>query len=531
MRKFGYIEGSEGGLAAQPLLGNIMEPKFKEAIKEVQKFGGIEITGELDNKTLELMSAKRCGVQDIVKDTPTYPPTNEDLPPKVEDNDEHHHEHQHHHHHHHHDHHIRTKRYNLFRGWNKRHLTFYLDNWPNHLRREEVQYVVEKALGIWAKYGNLHFTQAPYSNDADIVFGFYRRQHGDSFAFDGPGNVLAHAFTPSYNQNGRGIDGDVHFDADENWMVDSNPGDYGVDLMSTALHELGHSLGLNHSPDRGSVMFAYYTGSNHELGYDDILAMHELYIRRRLIDDGEGHGYTPPILNRPPPTRRVATTSSTTTRTSTTMRYDETTRSKYWHGSYHGSKPQAGCNGGFDTVTFIRGELFITKKKMLWRLNGPGQVQKNYPVEFRRMFALPEHVKSIDAMYERKNDSGIVIFSGDQFWVFDGTILSSPRPLTDYGLPWSTANVDAVTVRNGSTYIFSDFDYWTFDDEQKTLISTSRPLRDWGIPPNTKVDSVMTYKDGNTYFFKGDRYWIYNGRFLSEPRTGPKSASEFWLSC
>lgn len=54
----------------------------------------------------------------------------------------------------------------------------------------------------------------------------------------------------------------------------------GVDFFSVAVHELGHSLGLMHSPEDGSVMNPYYrqhTSGTFQLGYDDILALYELY--------------------------------------------------------------------------------------------------------------------------------------------------------------------------------------------------------------------------------------------------------------
>lgn len=136
---------------------------------------------------------------------------------------------------------------------------------------------IQLALDTWGKYGRLNFQRSP-SSDADIIVTFGRGYHGDTFPFDGPGNVLAHAFYP-YDRAGLG--GDIHFDADENWTDDRKNNGDAMDFYTVALHELGHSLGLAHSTVVNSVMFPYYRGYDSDtqiqLGYDDILGIYDLY--------------------------------------------------------------------------------------------------------------------------------------------------------------------------------------------------------------------------------------------------------------
>lgn len=66
---------------------------------------------------------------------------------------------------------------------------------------------------IWSKHCSLYFVEID-DPSADIIIAFGSGYHGDRFPFDGPGNVLAHAFYP-YEMNTLG--GDIHFDNDESW--------------------------------------------------------------------------------------------------------------------------------------------------------------------------------------------------------------------------------------------------------------------------------------------------------------------------
>jgi hypothetical protein len=66
MQTFGYLEKrspNTEGPAAEALY---KEDAIVDAIKKIQLFGGIPQNGLLDNRTMELFSAPRCGVPDIM---------------------------------------------------------------------------------------------------------------------------------------------------------------------------------------------------------------------------------------------------------------------------------------------------------------------------------------------------------------------------------------------------------------------------------------------------------------------------------
>ncbi|KTF72020.1 hypothetical protein cypCar_00043977, partial [Cyprinus carpio] len=82
--------------------------------------------------------------------------------------------------------------------------------------------------------------------------------------------TLAHAFFP--------FRGEAHFDMSERWTLN---GLKGHNLFLVTAHEIGHTLGLVHSPVRHALMSPYYKkmGSNTLLSWDDITAVQQLYVQ------------------------------------------------------------------------------------------------------------------------------------------------------------------------------------------------------------------------------------------------------------
>uniref|UniRef100_A0A8C5G8A4 Collagenase 3-like n=1 Tax=Gouania willdenowi TaxID=441366 RepID=A0A8C5G8A4_GOUWI len=203
--------------------------RFDSSLK-MQEFFGLEVTGQLDSNTLEVMDRPRCGFTDVT-------------------------------------------RYSHFEGrpkWDKSIITYRVTDYTTDLSHREVDTVLAKALKLYSDVTPLVFKKID-SGTADIMIKFKAAAHGDFSPFDGPQGVLAHAFSP-----GEGHGGDTHFDEDETWTQTSE----GSNLFVVAAHEFGHALGLAHSQLQTALMYPtyqYVNPSGYKLPDDDKKGVQALY--------------------------------------------------------------------------------------------------------------------------------------------------------------------------------------------------------------------------------------------------------------
>lgn len=171
-------------------------------------------------------------------------------------------------------------------------LSYYFINGTEKLPGDEEHELVREAFAIWAAETPLTFTETNNRAASDIEIAWARRDHGDGDPFDGPGQVLAHATFPNPFTSRRVI---LHFDDDERWVNSSRQN---VDLLTVAIHEIGHTLGLGHSDDPNAIMFASYRGPRRTLGEDDIDGIQRLY---GIAEEVPPMPDAPPPDNTPPP--------------------------------------------------------------------------------------------------------------------------------------------------------------------------------------------------------------------------------------
>lgn len=388
-------------------------------LQEMQQFFGLKVTGKLDVSTLNMMRTPRCGMPDVhnFKTLPQRP------------------------------------------VWKKYVITYRINNYTPDMRREDVDFVIQKAFQVWSNVTPLKFRKINI-HEADIMIRFAFGAHGDFSPFDGKGGILAHAYGP-----GPGIGGDTHFDEAEIWTKTYR----GTNLFLVAVHEIGHSLGLDHSRNPKAIMFptySYIDPNTFRLSTDDIRGIQSLY--------GGPVKYYP--SSRPPNTE------------------------------------PATCNPNlsFDAVTTMEDKIFFFKDRFFW-WKLPGSPKSRVQLISSRW---PTLQSGIQAAYETGNKKGVLFFKDDKYWLISNFVPQSnyPKSIHSLGFPDFVKKIDAAVFNPlfNKTYFFVDNQYWRYDERRKVMDSGYPKLIAMNFPGiGPKIDAVY-YHNRHYYFFQGSNQLEYD---------------------
>ncbi|NWW92077.1 MMP3 protein, partial [Rhynochetos jubatus] len=446
---------------------NLMADK----IREMQSFFGLEVTGELNHKTLDMMKQPRCGIPDV-RSYSTFPNS-----PR----------------------------------WRKEDVTYRILNYTPDMLQADVEEAIAKAFQLWSSVTPLRFTRL-YSGTADIMISFAAGFHGDFYSFDGPGGTLAHAYPP-----GSGIGGDAHFDEDENWTKFTTYSGYNLFLV--AAHELGHSLGLGHSNVFGALMYPIYMARDtrdYRLPQDDINGIQALYGSPR-----ESPALPTNAVSPQEPTEM--TPAEEPTEMSPREEPTEMTPSKT------PTRP-GDCDPHltFDAITTLRGEILFFKGSYVWRKSPYfSDIEHDTISSF-----WPSLAAGFDAAYEVDKKDRVVFFKDDQYWAVSGYSIEQgfPKPIQNLGFPTSVRKIDAAVHDHNTkkTYFFVGNKYWSFNENTQSM-ERGYPRKiaaDFHGIGHT-VDAALQ-KNGYFYFFHGSNQYEVD---IKNKKLSSIMKSNSWFNC
>lgn len=107
---------------------------------------------------------------------------------------------------------------------------------------------VRLAFERWEEFANIDFVEVADDASNDLRLGFDY--------IDGLGNTVGEAYTVYNPQTGVVIEAEIRFETDENWTTSNNRivTGSGSSFYAIALHEIGHTMGLDHYTESVAIM-------------------------------------------------------------------------------------------------------------------------------------------------------------------------------------------------------------------------------------------------------------------------------------
>ncbi|OCT96142.1 hypothetical protein XELAEV_18013825mg [Xenopus laevis] len=436
LKKFYKFE--EDGISKS---GQLSNSAFLDKIHQMQEVFGLVASTRLDEETLAIMKQPRCGVPDVGS-------------------------------------------FSIFGGnavWKKKDLTYRIQNYIPQMTRDEVDQAIQKAFKVWSDVTPLTFTRI-YDGVSDIEMLFASKDHKDSLPFDGPFGVLAHALAP-----GDKMGGDVHFDADEKWTS----GSAGVNLFLVAAHELGHSLGLDHSKESNALMFPnyhYINPNTFQLSGDDINGIQSLY--------------------GPKEKAVVPTKASPPKKASVPINCQE--------------------SKSFDAATTLRGDiLFFKNRYLLRKIAGKSEAE-----QFEINSFWPSLPTDLDAAYEYQKKDRVLLFKGTKYWVLRGYTIEEgfPKNIYELGFPLTVTKIDAAvhSEETRRTYFFVNDRYWSYNEEKAQMDKESpQRIRNGFLDVGNKVEAAFQ-SNGMLYLFSGNQQYEFS---MIKKKVNRLLKYTSWLNC
>jgi hypothetical protein len=138
-------------------------------------------------------------------------------------------------------------------------------------------------MDIWASVVDVTFSEVFIPNLDNSIDFIFLHPDDHSLIHMRPGLAMAAgpAWPPYFGAGfwPNPVAGDITFNGDFNWEIGNASGRGAYDIMSVAVHELGHSLGLGHSDYYDSIMYPTIGSSEifSGLHWDDIVGIQSLY--------------------------------------------------------------------------------------------------------------------------------------------------------------------------------------------------------------------------------------------------------------